>query len=409
MELTARACARRGRCATSCPTRCGDDVALPRCWTRPASHPAAATARRGAPSSCATAALKATLRDLYLPGWYEYLAQSAAGLVPWAPITDLDAEQRAIEGADCLRPTPRRRAPGASPSTSTRCRPSSSSWPTCASWRPSTATPSTTPSSAGRRCIPSCGASSRRHATRGWPGVMTTMVVRRETEVRAAFGIPDHMAVAALVALGRPVHQPQQAHAPSPWRTSPPSTAFDGPASARARADRPPTGRTDVTRRHTRLIEFRVEDDLGRGRGHGRSWRAAHDGWVNLHPQVRPEDEPPPRSGLTTLLLAGPVHDVPVCTWVAGKLGARRASNRTRSASNTPREPGCAAGWPRPDWPCPTAGRSCRTTPVAASWSPRRAGADNGEVLPWLLEAGIDPERGPPDRGAGRPRCTCPL
>jgi hypothetical protein len=49
---------------------------------------------------------------------------------------------------------------------------------------------------------------------------------------------------------------------------------------------------------------------------------AVHDGWVNLHPEVRPEDEPPPRSGLTTLL-AGPIHDVPVCTWVAGKATAR--------------------------------------------------------------------------------------
>jgi hypothetical protein len=50
-----------------------------------------------------------------------------------------------------------------------------------------------------------------------------------------------------------------------------------------------------------------------------RELSAAHDGWINLHPEVRPEDEPPPRSGLTTLLLAGPVHDIPVLTWVAGK------------------------------------------------------------------------------------------
>ncbi len=42
----------------------------------------------------------------------------------------------------------------------------------------------------------------------GLSGVMTTMVVRREPEVRAAFDIPDHLAVAALVALGRPVRQP---------------------------------------------------------------------------------------------------------------------------------------------------------------------------------------------------------
>jgi hypothetical protein len=34
------------------------------------------------------------------------------------------------------------------------------------------------------------------------------MVVRREAAVRGAFGIPDHLTVAALVALGRPVRQP---------------------------------------------------------------------------------------------------------------------------------------------------------------------------------------------------------
>ncbi len=32
------------------------------------------------------------LRDLYLTGWYEYLAMSGAGLVPWAPVTDRVAE-----------------------------------------------------------------------------------------------------------------------------------------------------------------------------------------------------------------------------------------------------------------------------------------------------------------------------
>jgi hypothetical protein len=38
---------------------------------------------------------------------------------------------------------------------------------------------------------------------------MTTMAVRREDEVRALFGIPDTVAVAALVALGRPVTAPR--------------------------------------------------------------------------------------------------------------------------------------------------------------------------------------------------------
>ncbi|MFI5041743.1 MAG: nitroreductase family protein, partial [Acidimicrobiales bacterium] len=45
------------------------------------------------------AAIRRDLRDLYLPGWREYLAQRAAGLVPWAPVTDEDAERAAVAAA----------------------------------------------------------------------------------------------------------------------------------------------------------------------------------------------------------------------------------------------------------------------------------------------------------------------
>ena len=30
------------------------------------------------------------LRDLYLPAWYQYLAQVASGLTPWAVVTDYE-------------------------------------------------------------------------------------------------------------------------------------------------------------------------------------------------------------------------------------------------------------------------------------------------------------------------------
>ena len=39
---------------------------------------------------------------------------------------------------------------------------------------------------------------------------MTTMPVRREDDVRALFGIPGTVAVAALVVLGRPVTAPRR-------------------------------------------------------------------------------------------------------------------------------------------------------------------------------------------------------
>jgi nitroreductase len=47
---------------------------------------------------------KRRLRDLYLTGWYEYLSMGAAGLVPWAPLTDRAAEAEAISRAEDMRP-----------------------------------------------------------------------------------------------------------------------------------------------------------------------------------------------------------------------------------------------------------------------------------------------------------------
>ena len=46
--------------------------------------------------------LRRSLRDLYLPVWYEYLAMMSVGLVPWAPITDRSAEQGAVADAPAV-------------------------------------------------------------------------------------------------------------------------------------------------------------------------------------------------------------------------------------------------------------------------------------------------------------------
>ena len=41
----------------------------------------------------------------------------------------------------------------------------------------------------------------------GLGGVITTMAIKREDEVKALLDAPDELAVAAVIALGRPVHQ----------------------------------------------------------------------------------------------------------------------------------------------------------------------------------------------------------
>jgi nitroreductase len=44
----------------------------------------------------------------------------------------------------------------------------------------------------------------------GLGGVTTTVAIRREAEVKALFDVPESVAVAALVVLGRPVTQPKK-------------------------------------------------------------------------------------------------------------------------------------------------------------------------------------------------------
>lgn len=46
--------------------------------------------------------LRVRLRDLYVPGWRDYLAMSAAGLRPWAPGNDPAAEAAAVAAVKLL-------------------------------------------------------------------------------------------------------------------------------------------------------------------------------------------------------------------------------------------------------------------------------------------------------------------
>jgi nitroreductase len=154
-------------------------------------------------------ALKEKLRDLYLPGWYEYLALSAAGLVPWAPITDHEAEQRAIEDAGAVAA-----AAAAGPGGFAE---HLDEVPVLilvlADLRKLATVDRDAPHYTvvgGASVYPFVWSLLLAARAEGLAGVMTTMLVRREEEVRAAFGIPDHVAVAALVALGRPVRQPRR-------------------------------------------------------------------------------------------------------------------------------------------------------------------------------------------------------
>ncbi|WP_216902889.1 nitroreductase family protein [Nocardia alni] len=141
------------------------------------------------------------LRDLYLPGWDEYLAMTRAGLVPFAPVTDREAEAEALRAA-----TPRGRGAFAD---------NLHEVPVLivvlADLRVLAATDRDLDRYTlvgGASVYPFVWSVLLAAHEHGLGGVPTTMLTRAEPEVRELLGVPDHYAVAALLALGHPVRRP---------------------------------------------------------------------------------------------------------------------------------------------------------------------------------------------------------
>jgi nitroreductase len=151
---------------------------------------------------------RVALRDLYLSGWYEYLAMVAAGLVPWAPVTDREAEAAAVANA-----APFAEAGAAAPGFAETLEHSPALLLVLADLRALAAVDRDLPRytfAGGASIYPFVWSLLLAARTEGLSGVMTTMPVRREDDVRALFGIPATVAVAGLVALGRPVTVPRR-------------------------------------------------------------------------------------------------------------------------------------------------------------------------------------------------------
>ena len=155
--------------------------------------------------------LRRGLRDLYLPAWYQYLAQAAAGLTPWAVVTDRELERRIIlDVPDVVidAALDQEDAPGGFAEHLDRV-------PVMLVLLADLARLSTVDRDCGHYTMVG-GASIYPFAwsillaarDEGLAGVMTTMVVREESAVRALLGVPETFSVVGLLALGVPVHQP---------------------------------------------------------------------------------------------------------------------------------------------------------------------------------------------------------
>jgi nitroreductase len=149
-------------------------------------------------------AVRRQLRDLYLVGWYEYLAIMLAGLTPWAPVTDRAAEAAALAHAPALA---EQATPGFAENIDTV--------PVLLALLVDLEALAAVDRDLDRYTFAG-GASIYPFAwnlllaarSEGLGGVITTMPIREEAAALELLGAPDHYALAGVLALGHPVHRP---------------------------------------------------------------------------------------------------------------------------------------------------------------------------------------------------------
>jgi nitroreductase len=149
------------------------------------------------------------LRDLYLAGWWEYLSVISAGLVPWAPVTDRAAEAEAVSHAhEFAERAAAAAAAGKPPGFAETLEGAPALLLVVADLSALAALDRDLDRYTlvgGASVYPFAWNILLAARTEGLGGVITTMVVRREEDVRRLFSIPETCAVAALMVLGRPV------------------------------------------------------------------------------------------------------------------------------------------------------------------------------------------------------------
>jgi len=151
--------------------------------------------------------LRGRLRDLYLPGWRDYLAMSAAGLRPWAPTNDPAAEAAALAAAPAaVSAAAGQGFAGALDRVPVLL-------VVFADLAALAAVDRDTPRytfAGGASVYPFVWNILLAARAEGLGGVLTTMLIREEDTVRRLLGAPDEWAVAAVVALGYPVRAAQR-------------------------------------------------------------------------------------------------------------------------------------------------------------------------------------------------------
>ncbi|HXB86622.1 nitroreductase family protein [Mycobacterium sp.] len=198
------------------------------------------------------------LRDCYLRGSADYLALHAAGLRPWAPTNDRDAEARALKTES---PT----APGEFAERFDEAPVLLALFADLSRLAAVDRDADRYTFAGGASIYPFAWSILLAARDEGLGGVITTIAIREEPQVKAVLGAADPLALAAVIALGYPVRQPRR------LRRQPVSSfvtvdSIDGPTFGRS-ADEENRSTSSSSRRDGANTDGSSRGDAGRGLG----------------------------------------------------------------------------------------------------------------------------------------------
>jgi nitroreductase len=162
------------------------------------------------------------LRDFYLAGSRDYLALSVAGLRPWAPTNDRAAEARALAAEN---PT----APGGFAEHFDQTPVLLALFADLSLLAAVDRDADRYTFAGGASIYPFAWSILLAARDEGLGGVITTIAIREEPQVKALLGAPRALALAAVIALGYPVHQPRRLRR-APVSSFATVDSIDGPA-----------------------------------------------------------------------------------------------------------------------------------------------------------------------------------
>ncbi len=143
------------------------------------------------------------LRDCYLRGSRDYLAMLAAGLRPWAPTNDRDAEARALAAENAA-------AAGGFAEQFDQAPVLLAVFADLSLLAAVDRDADRYTFAGGASIYPFAWSILLAAREEGLGGVITTIAIREESEVKTLLGAPGPLALAAVVALGYPVRRPRR-------------------------------------------------------------------------------------------------------------------------------------------------------------------------------------------------------